>query len=116
MPNKYLSKLQDKRVLLIGGTSGIGYGIAEGALEFGASVVIASRSSSKVTSAVESLKSSYPNIDGSKIRGHTVDLNTKETDTEEQLIKLFDFATDNGAQKLDHVVETAGDLKLAGKL
>ncbi|KIX96276.1 uncharacterized protein Z520_08054 [Fonsecaea multimorphosa CBS 102226] len=115
MPAKYLSKLQGKSVLLVGGTSGIGYGIAEGCLEFGAKVVIASRSADKVASAVESLKASYPEH-AANIRGHTVNLNPGETDVEKQLVALFDFATDNGATKLDHVVETAGDLSLAGQM
>ncbi|KIW62362.1 hypothetical protein PV04_10542 [Phialophora macrospora] len=115
MPIKYLSKLQNKSVLLVGGSSGIGYGIAEGALEFGANVVIASRSSDKVNAAVEKLKATYPEH-ADKIRGHPVDLNAHQANTEEQLVKLFDFATSNGENPVDHVVETAGDLQLRGKL
>ena len=60
MPTKYLDKLRGKTVVVVGGSSGIGYGIAEGALEFGANVVIASRSEAKVTAAVEALKKSDP--------------------------------------------------------
>jgi NAD(P)-dependent dehydrogenase (short-subunit alcohol dehydrogenase family) len=115
MPTKYLDKLRGKTVVVVGGSSGIGYGIAEGALEFGANVVIASRSESKVAAAVEALKNSDPEH-AANIRGHTVDLDTLSNNTEEQLVKLFDFATDNGAKKVDHVVETAGDLSLRGKL
>ncbi|KIW22411.1 uncharacterized protein PV07_12298 [Cladophialophora immunda] len=115
MPAKYLSKLHDKSVVVVGGSSGIGYGIAEACLEFGAKVVIASRSADKVAAAVESLKASYPEH-AANIRGHPANLNTAETDVEKQLVTLFDFATDNGARKVDHVVETAGDLELAGKL
>ena len=114
MPSKYLDKLRGKSVLIVGGSAGIGYGIAEGCLEFGANVVIASRSSSKVSTAVESLKS-YPKY-AANIRGKTVDLDSNKTNTEEQIIALCDFATENGAKKLDHVVETAGDLELRGKL
>jgi NAD(P)-dependent dehydrogenase (short-subunit alcohol dehydrogenase family) len=44
----------------IGGSSDIGYGIAEGALEFGAAVVIASRSLARVNDAVKALQRSYP--------------------------------------------------------
>ena len=115
MASKYLSKLQNTSVLVVGGSAGIGYGIAEACLEFGASVVIASRSDSKVSDAVSKLKQSYPDAAG-RIRGHKVNLNTQETNVEEELVKLFDFATENGAKKLDHVVETAGDLELRGKL
>lgn len=115
MSSKYLSRLQGKTVLIVGGSSGIGYGIAEGALEFGAAVVIASRSLARVNAAVEALQKSYPEH-ATNIRGQTVDLDAQHADTEKELIALFDFATGNGAQKLDHVVETAGDLSLAGTL
>ncbi|OAP55367.1 hypothetical protein AYL99_10340 [Fonsecaea erecta] len=115
MPSKYLSKLQGQSVVVVGGSTGIGYGIAEGCLEFGAKVVIASRSADKVASAVKSLKASYPEH-AANVRGQTVNLNTAETDVEKELVALFDFATDNGTTKVDHVVETAGDLSLAGKL
>lgn len=115
MPSKYLSKLQDKSVLIVGGSAGIGCGIAEGALEFGAKVVIASRSQDKVTAAVEKLKAAYPEHAGN-IRGHIVNMDSVNTNTEEQLVKLFDFATNNGQMPVDHIVETAGDLELRGKL
>lgn len=115
MPSKYLSKLQGKSVLVVGGSSGIGYGIAEAALESNATVVIASRSLARVNAAVEALQKSYPEH-ATSIRGHTVDLDSQKADTEKELISLFDFATDKGTQKLDHVVETAGDLALAGIL
>lgn len=113
MPGKYLTKFQDKSVLLVGGTSGIGFGIAEASIEFGASVVVASRTQANVDKAVERLKASYPDAK-SKIRGHTVDLGAN--DVEAQLQKLFDFATNTGSDKLDHVVDTAGDLSMAGRL
>jgi NAD(P)-dependent dehydrogenase (short-subunit alcohol dehydrogenase family) len=115
MPSKYLSKLQGKSVLVVGGSSGIGYGIAEAALESNATVVIASRSLARVNAAVEALQKSYPE-QAARIRGYTVDLDAQKADTEKELISLFEFATDKGTQKLDHVVETAGDLALAGIL
>lgn len=115
MPSKYLSKLQGKTILIVGGSSGIGYGIAEASLESGATVVIASRSLARVTAAVEALQQSYPEHAAS-ITGHTVDLDAQKADTEKELVSLFDFATAKGTQKLDHVIETAGDLALAGIL
>ncbi|KAJ9614622.1 chromosome loss- protein [Cladophialophora chaetospira] len=115
MPSKYLSKLQGKSVLLVGGSAGIGYGIAEGALEFGAKVVIASRSQDRVTAAVEKLKATYPDQAGN-IRGHTISLDSANANTEEQLVQLFDFVTDKGKTPVDHIVETVGDLELRGKL
>jgi len=115
MPSKYLTKLQNTSVLIVGGSAGIGYGIAEACLEYGANVVIASRSRNKVDAAVTKLKETYPDH-ASNIRGHTVNLNTLETNVEDDLVKLFDFVTDNGTTPVDHVVETAGDLSLRGKL
>jgi NAD(P)-dependent dehydrogenase (short-subunit alcohol dehydrogenase family) len=43
--------LGGKRVLIVGGSSGIGFGVAEAALAAGASVVIASRSAGRVQAA-----------------------------------------------------------------
>lgn len=49
------SKLDGKKILIIGGSSGIGYATAAGALEQGAEVTIASRSEAKLNQARESL-------------------------------------------------------------
>ncbi|KAG8678386.1 fusarubin cluster-dehydrogenase, partial [Ceratobasidium sp. 395] len=48
--------LHGKKVLIIGGSSGIGFGVAAAALANGASVVIASSSQPKVGAAVERLQ------------------------------------------------------------
>ncbi|KIW45656.1 uncharacterized protein PV06_04028 [Exophiala oligosperma] len=115
MVTKFLDKLRDKRVLIIGGTSGIGYGLAEGCVEFGATVILASRSRSKVDEAVARLRGAYPERAG-EVSGHTVNLDGGRPEIEEELTELFEFATDHHARKLDHVVETAGDLALMGKV
>ena len=47
--------LQDKRVVVLGGSSGIGLEVAEQAASQGASVVIASSSAERVQKAVESI-------------------------------------------------------------
>ncbi|MEW6347353.1 MAG: SDR family oxidoreductase [Pseudomonadota bacterium] len=47
--------LSGKRILVVGGTSGIGFGTAQAAVEAGASVVIASRSAQKISAAVARL-------------------------------------------------------------
>ncbi|RMZ90058.1 hypothetical protein DV736_g2724, partial [Chaetothyriales sp. CBS 134916] len=108
MSGKYLGKLQDKRVLVVGGTSGIGYGVAEGTIEFGARVIVASRTQANVDKAVNQLKSTYPER-AANICGHTVVLGA--ADAEDQLQTLFDFATNGGKDKLDHIIDTAGDLE-----
>lgn len=114
MVTKFLDKLRNKRVLIVGGSSGIGYGIAEGCLEFGAIVTIASRSQSKVDSAVAKLQKTYPEH-AANITGHAIAL-SDSPEIEDELQKLFDFATDHKRFKLDHVVETAGDVGLMGQV
>jgi len=104
MPQQKFNKLAGKHVLIIGGTAGIGYCVAEGCIESGASVTISSSTQSRVSSAVKSLQSAYPD---SKVRGFICDL-SKDT-VEQDIEKLFE-QTGN----VDHIVFTAGD-KLAMK-
>ena len=101
---KYTSKLEGKRLLIFGGTSGIGFAVAEASLENGAFVVISGSRPAKVEDKVQKLKSSY----GSEamVSGHACDL-TNTNNLEANLIGLLDFATKDG--KLDHIVFTAGD-------
>lgn len=110
---KYVSKLAGKRVLVIGGSSGVGFGVAEAALQNGASsIIISSSSSAKVESALERLKKS--NKSGqAQLLGLPCNLGSSETLSSE-VEKLFTEAAKNG--KLDHVVFTAGDQLAVGKL
>ncbi|KAJ4154449.1 hypothetical protein NW754_001398 [Fusarium falciforme] len=55
-------KLQGKKVVIVGGSSGVGFGVAEVLLEAGAAVTVVSSSPDKVKSAVQRLNS--PNADG----------------------------------------------------
>ena len=105
MAPKYLNKLQGHRVVVIGGSKGIGYGVAEAAMEFGAIVTVASSSQANVDKAVQQLQSSYPDA-ASRVSGHTVD--TECDDVEASLTALFNFASSDGAHEIDHVVFTAG--------
>ncbi|KAG8525902.1 uncharacterized protein KY384_000664 [Bacidia gigantensis] len=103
---KYTNKLHSKRVLILGGSSGIGFGVAEASLEHGAHVTISSSSQSRVDSAVASLTSSYPSAK-SRIQGFTANLSTPDLDA--NIHDLFTKTTNSGKEKLDHVVFTAGD-------
>ena len=105
MAPNYLNKLQNKRVFLIGGTAGIGYAVAEGAIEFGATVTVASSKQENVDKAVKNLKESYPDAKD-RINGHVCDISSD--DVEANMTKALDFATNNKANKLDHIVDTAG--------
>lgn len=106
MPNKYTNKLHNKRVLVLGGTSGIGFCVAENALENGAIVTVASSRQESIDKTLSRLRDSYPNLTGN-ISGHTIDL--RSDGAEESIISLLDSATNNGKDLLDHIVSTAGD-------
>lgn len=92
-------------MLVVGGTKGIGYAVGEAAVEFGATVVVASSKEENVVAAVEQLKQSYPNA-SDRISGQVIDVGA--SDLEGHLDKVFQTIT-KGGQKVDHVVETAGE-------
>ena len=99
---KYTAKLHDANILIIGGSSGIGYGVAEAGLENGASVIISSSSESRVASAVQKLQSAYPSR-VSAVRGYACDLGDAST-VDANVAKLF-----KAVGTVDHIVYTAGD-------
>lgn len=106
---KYTGKLASKRILIIGGSSGIGFAVAEACLEYGATVIISSSQASRVESSVERLLKSYPSAKG-RTSGYPCDLSSP--DLEQNIKNLFEKA----GGKLDHIVYTAGDKLATGKL
>ncbi|OHW99234.1 short chain dehydrogenase reductase family protein [Colletotrichum incanum] len=106
MASKYINKLKDKSVIVVGGSSGIGYAVTEACVEFGARVVVASRSQERVNATIERLGIIYPDA-RDRIRGHVVNLSGD--DSEASITKLFEFVTNGGRDKVNHVVETAGE-------
>ncbi|KAH6705148.1 hypothetical protein BKA61DRAFT_493110 [Leptodontidium sp. MPI-SDFR-AT-0119] len=102
MTTQKYNKLAGKHVLIIGGTSGIGYAVAEASIESGALVTISSSSSTRVTFSIASLKISYPSA---TVSGYACDLSTPSLETD--IEALFEKTG-----KVDHIVYTAGD-KLA---
>ncbi|KAK3330683.1 short chain dehydrogenase [Apodospora peruviana] len=105
-------KLQDKHVLVIGGSSGIGLGVAEAALANGANVTISSSSPTKVAAAVSHLAASYPDR---AVRGIAVDLSSKET-AEADLESVFAQVSSSPLGTINHVVYTAADALSLGAL
>ncbi|KAK5940940.1 hypothetical protein PMZ80_006217 [Knufia obscura] len=106
MPPKYINKLHNKRVLILGGTSGIGFCVAENVLENGAIVIVASSRQESIDKTLARLRESYP--DSSKnVSGHVIDL--RSDNVEAHIICLLDSATNNAKAPLDHIVSTAGD-------
>lgn len=91
------TSLAGKKIVVIGGSSGIGFAIAAGALAEGASVVIASRQRAGVDTALARLAS--PGAGGT-----TIDV------TDETSVAAF-FG---GVGAFDHLAYTAGDWTAAG--
>ena len=85
------STLQDKRIVVIGGSSGIGFAVAQAALEAGAKVTVVSSQSDRVEAAVAKL--------GAGADGSALDV------TDEAAVGAF-FGKLRG---FDHLAFTAGD-------
>lgn len=103
---KYINKLEDKRVLVFGGTSGVGFCVAEAALEHGARVTISSSNPERLARALDRLKASYPDksdlVDGKAC--DLSDLDRQEANVQE----VLRFATRDGP--LDHISFSAGNV------
>jgi NAD(P)-dependent dehydrogenase (short-subunit alcohol dehydrogenase family) len=85
------SELFDKRIVMLGGSSGIGLAVAQQVVARGGRAIIASSNANRVKEAVAIL-------DG-RAEGHTLDL-SNERDIQNFFQKIGDF---------DHLVFTAGD-------
>src|ERR1700740_9070 len=85
------SELSGKRIVVLGGSSGIGLAVAQQAVAQGATAVIASSNADRVRQTVAT-------FDG-KAEGHALDL-SNERDIQNFFQKIGDF---------DHLVFTAGD-------
>lgn len=98
---KYTSKLSGKRILVIGGSSGIGYCVAEASVESGASVIISSSNETKIKASIDNLLKTYPSAKD-RVSGYPCDLSSPSLEfTIEKLLSQC-------GGKLDHIVFTAG--------
>ncbi|OGE49838.1 hypothetical protein PENARI_c019G01274 [Penicillium arizonense] len=90
-------KLLNKDVLIIGGTSGMGYAVAEASLASGADVTISSSNQTRINERVKQLQTDYPSR---RVQGFVCDLSrdTLKEDIEDLFKKVG---------KLDHIVFTA---------
>ncbi|KAJ5584325.1 uncharacterized protein N7459_004125 [Penicillium hispanicum] len=108
MPANKFDKLRNSRVLLLGGTSGIGFATAEASIEAGAIVIISGSNPDRLNGALSKLRASYPEASAAnKIHGYTCDVSQAST-LEGNLKGLLEFATDSNNNKIDHIVYTAG--------
>ena len=98
---KYSSKLHGKKIIIFGGSSGIGFGVAQACVEFGATVIISSSREDRLQGAIDSLLKDYPSAKD-RVSGQACDL--KSAEVESNIEKIFDKVGN-----VDHIVFTAGD-------
>jgi len=93
-----MATLESKIILIFGGSSGIGFAVAEASLASRAAlVIIASSSASRVTAAVKKLEAA--SLGSGKIKGEVVDV-TDSAAVKEFLARIGE---------VDHLVFTSGD-------
>jgi NAD(P)-dependent dehydrogenase (short-subunit alcohol dehydrogenase family) len=92
------NSLRNKRILVLGGSSGIGLAVAQQAAAQGAQIVVASSNPDRVQEAVQTV--------GAATEGRTVDL-FKESSIQDLFAEFGDF---------DHLVFTAGDTLQLGEI
>ncbi|KAF2187703.1 NAD(P)-binding protein [Zopfia rhizophila CBS 207.26] len=102
------NKLQNARVLVFGGTSGIGFATASLCLSQGSYVTISGSNQGRIDNTVKRLHDAYPSIPKDRVSGYVVDL-LDTPSLESNLKSLFETITSNGANKIDHIAFTAGD-------
>lgn len=101
---QYTQQLKNKKALVIGGTSGIGLGVAQALVEEGVDVIVASSTQDKVDKAVQRLTDPKQQYNGGQTRVQGKTVNLKGPEMEQSIKELFDFAG-----QLDFVIHTAGD-------
>jgi len=97
--------LLNSRTLVIGGSSGLGFAVASGALSNGSKVHITSFTAQKLSTKITQLQSLYP---GAHVSGSAADLSSTET-LEANLQSALDAAVKETGGLLDNIVYTAGD-------
>ena len=100
-PVIYGELLKNRVALITGGTSGIGYAIADNFIKNGACVIITGRNKVKLNSAIESLKKAN---EGAKIYGFELD-NSDIKNMNEKFENIINNIDDN---KIDILVNNAG--------
>jgi NAD(P)-dependent dehydrogenase (short-subunit alcohol dehydrogenase family) len=111
-------RLVNTHVLIFGGTSGIGFAIANLVLSHGARVTISGSAQPKVDDKVAKLRSFYPNKPASDVAGFACDLSDKDN-MEANLRTLLNTVTENGSKLINHIAFTAGspgDLPKVGEV
>ncbi|KAK8148338.1 hypothetical protein G3M48_010392 [Beauveria asiatica] len=103
------AKLANQRVLVIGGSSGIGYAVAEGAIAYGASrIVLASRAGDKLQQAATQLQLFSGGNDGVEVLSVPFAVGDIAP-IDVSVAEMLRIATDNYRKPFDHIIYTAGD-------
>ncbi|KAF4632311.1 hypothetical protein G7Y89_g5816 [Cudoniella acicularis] len=103
---KSADKLRGKKIIVVGGTSGIGFGAAQAFLEDGALVTVISSNAERVTTAVSRLRESSPNLLENSILGAVADVRD-----EDAFVAVL-----QGIGKVDHIVFSSVDKIIRGPL
>jgi NAD(P)-dependent dehydrogenase (short-subunit alcohol dehydrogenase family) len=101
-PTKFINKLAGQRILLIGGTGGVGIAVAQALLESGATIILSSSRESKVKDVCSQLATLYPDAKD-RISGYACDLASPYV--EANIEQLFE----NIGGQINHIVYMAGD-------
>ncbi|KAJ5681318.1 NAD(P)-binding protein [Penicillium maclennaniae] len=106
-PAQHTDQLHGSRILVIGGTSGIGYAVSAAALHHGAVVTIVGSNIRKLKDSIARLKASFPSTDHDNIIAVQCDLSNPDT-VEHDVEKALHLAA--GESKINHIVITAADM------
>jgi NAD(P)-dependent dehydrogenase (short-subunit alcohol dehydrogenase family) len=101
MSNSFPSKLAGQRILLIGGTGGVGFAVARLLLAHNATTILCSSRQAKLDTCIAALQSEFPNLK-SHITGVACDLASQ--DVEANIISLFEQVG-----RINHIIYMAGD-------
>jgi NAD(P)-dependent dehydrogenase (short-subunit alcohol dehydrogenase family) len=105
-----MPSIANQSILILGGSSGLGYAVAQLTLAQNMRVFISSSNPTRISNAVDSLHKEFPS---GSIVGFPCDLKSASVESNLENLFLQVIAANNG-QLLDHIVFTAGD-KLATK-
>lgn len=101
----HIDAIKGSRALIIGGTAGIGKGVASAALAAGVKVFLSSSNPANISAAVKEFQSMYS---GASVSGTAADL-SKVDSIEANLETVLKAAVAELGGPLDHIVYTAGD-------
>lgn len=100
-----MPSISGQSILIMGGSSGMGFAIAKTCVADGLRVAIASSSKAKVDDALKRLDAACPDAKF-KTSGYTIDLSSDDVETDME--SLFASVTQQSTHLLDHIINTAG--------